>query len=84
MNEIIFKALELFLSYVILRGIVVPIVVDRFKRLILLPSADMVKNHLLRTERDVAIWLHHMNRAYDKGHDHRHVTHCNEGDCKKL
>lgn len=35
---------------------------------------------LKRTERSMAIWLHHKNRALEKGHG-RSVVECNEDTC---
>lgn len=36
---------------------------------------------LIRTARDMAIWLHFMNKAMNKGHQHPQPK-CDDGQCK--
>ena len=75
--------LELFISYIIMRGIIVPFIVMLFRKYLLDPSVRWFKQRYLKTERDIAIWLHYRNKAMNKGHNHELVN-CDDGQCRKI
>lgn len=76
------KLIDFFILYIILRGIIAPFLTSLFKRFLLEPIANWFKHHFIRTEREMAIWLHYKNKALNKGHHHHHLEDCNDGMCK--
>ena len=39
------------------------------------------KKFFVKTNRDIAIWIHYYNRALNKGHQHKTPVICDEGGC---
>lgn len=77
------KLIEFFFAYIIMRGIIAPFITMLFKKYALHPLFNYFKKHFLRTEREVAIWLHYRNKAINKGHNHD-LMKCDDGQCTKI
>lgn len=45
------------------------------------PLFRWLQRKLIKTERDVAIFIHYRNRALNKGHDSHNPVLCKEGRC---
>lgn len=78
------KALELFFIYIIVRGIIAPFIANGFKMFVLNPLLRLFANHYIKTERELAIWLHYRNKALNKGHHHKHLGDCEDGKCRLI
>lgn len=76
------KAIEIFLTYILLRGVVAPYVTTLFKRYVLSPLGEYLRAHFIRTERELAIWLHYKNKSLNVGHHHDRLKKCDDGMCK--
>lgn len=76
------RIVEIFISYIILRGVVAPFVTTLFKKYFIKPLIAYLKTHFVRTERELAIWLHYKNKALNVGHHHRQLKKCEDGLCK--
>jgi hypothetical protein len=79
--KFLLTGLELFFTYIIMRGIVVPIIAGAFKKSVFNPVVKYFHKHFLKTERDIAIYLHNKNKGLHKGHNHKNIFECEEGVC---
>lgn len=64
---------EWFIVAVVFKFIILKWVADKTKALFMLI--------FVRTERDMAVWLHYRNKAMNKGHQHR-IANCDDGKCQ--
>lgn len=59
-------------------------IIKRLKQYFLSPLYRWFKNHLIRTQREAAIWLHYKNKAKRQGHQHKNPMTCNDDRCKLI
>lgn len=75
------QLIEFILIYVIFRGIFSKWIAKKLVIYIFDPMGRFIKHSLIRTERDVAIWMHYKNKALHKGHNHHDPIKCRDGKC---
>ena len=72
---------DFFVGIIIIRGIIARKITTAIEQLGGKISAAL-KKRLVRTERDMAIWVHYINQSVDKGHDDTSPIDCEDGACK--
>jgi len=72
---------EFIVIYVIFRGIFSKWLGAKLVDYVFNPFGRFLKKRLIKTERDVAIWMHYRNRALHKGHAHHDPITCRDGMC---
>lgn len=72
---------EFIVIFVIFRGIFSKWLGSYFVKYFFSPISRWIKRRLIKTERDVAIWMHYRNKALHKGHQHHNPVTCNEDGC---
>lgn len=65
--------LEFLLFTVLVKAIIVHWLADQIIKIL--------KLLFIRTNRDIAIWLHYYNRALNKGHKHINSHTCSQDNC---
>lgn len=71
LTDTIFNGIEWLVVYVIIRGI--------FARWL----SDKIRNHFIKTQRELAIWMHYQNKALNKGHKCK-LRECDEDGCRLI
>lgn len=75
------EIIEFVFVFVIIRGVFSKWLGSKIVKYIFKPLAKIIKHRLIKSERDVAIWLHYRNKALKKGHHHDDPIACNDGKC---
>lgn len=75
------QILEFIIIYVIFRGIFSKWLGAYFVKYFFDPINRWIKRRLIKTERDVAIYIHYRNKAMHKGHQHKDPIICNDDRC---
>lgn len=74
------ELIHYIIIYVIFRGIFSKWLAGKFVDVLFEPIVDFFKKRLIKTERDVAIWMHYKNKARHQGHNHN-PHECRDGRC---
>lgn len=72
---------DYFIIFVLFRSVFSKWLAGLVTDKLLKPVGKWIVKRLVRTERDLAIWLHYRNKAMRKGHVHDSPLECNDGRC---
>ena len=75
------ELIDYIVIYVIFRGIFSKWLGNKLIDTVFAPLGKFMKKRLIKTERDVAIWMHYKNKAMNKGHNHDDPFICDDGKC---
>ena len=81
--KIVKVLLTFAVEFVIIRGVIAPFFTGLFKNYILAPLGRWFKNDFIRTERELAIWMHYRNKSMNVGHNHN-LNKCDDGMCRLI
>lgn len=74
---------EFFVVWVIWRGIVVRWFSEIIRKHAMEPSGKWLRKYVIRSQREMAIWLHYRNKALNKGHQCR-LMECDDEWCRLI
>lgn len=74
---------EYLLLHIFIRGLISPFVVEKLKKYIIHPLGNWSKHRLIKTERELAVWMHYQNKRRNPTHDHnKRIIQCDDGLCR--
>lgn len=62
--------IEFFIGYVLIRGVAAPMATNVFKKYFMNPILRFITRDFIKTERELAIWVHRRNLALNPNHNH--------------
>lgn len=82
------KVLDFLVLYVIVRGIIVPMLAGWFKKFFLMPLKKLLLDPIIRYfckrfirgEKDLIIWMHWLNKGMNQNHKHS-MYKCTDEKC---
>jgi hypothetical protein len=59
-------------------------VIKKLRKYFFTPVASSIRKHLIKTQKEAAIWLHYRNKAHGHGHQQKNPIICTDGKCRLI